>query len=188
MSVGDKYHPAWQALWREYAEQGPEAGTRWTDPEQLECIQSLVRRWLETNDPQFMDQALVYCEQHGLPILPSLLEHVAASVRKRREIKPATKWINETSKAEAFRIMANLVARDVSIQRASEVAAVWSADQGKKPIKAGTLEREFPKAAQHLADELRRFNSQWPDPARDALWRKHEKECRAISDDELGNR
>lgn len=156
---------------------------------QLECITALVRRWLETRDPQFMDQAVLYCHDQGLPILPSLLEQVAASIRLRRTLKPAQKMANESTKGRALNIMANLVARDVSIDRASEVAAVWTFDNGTKGIKASTLVRQFAEGGfKAKADAIKERLPHWNEPGWDEAWQAIERNCRVITDEEKGER
>lgn len=185
----DQIMRARAALWLDYAEQGPAHGLRWSDPIQQEQLNSLVRRWLETSDPQYMDHALLYCHDQGLPILPSLLEHVAASVAVRRSYKPAQKLVKETNKGRALNIMANLVARDFTIERASEVAAVWTFDQCNKGIKASTLERDFAKGGwAKQVDQIRAAIPSWNQPDYEAQWIAIERDCREITPEEKGER
>lgn len=183
---------AFDALRQDYVLGGQKGGDRLTDPHQQDVLFGLVIRWLETRSPQFMDQAVLYCHEQGLPILPSLLEHVAASVAARRSYKPADKLANESEKNQAFRLMANLVAHEITIERASEVAAVWMHDRCAKPITAGTLKRDFSKGGgKMLSDRLKAAIAEWDefaDPQLKAEWLAIERNCREIKPHEKGER
>lgn len=171
----------------DYALQGPEPGTRWTDPMQASAIFELIIRWLETDDPAFMDHALIYCHDQGLPVLPCLMAHVVDAVKLRRTWEKADmpRPQRETIKGQAFQIMANLLARGITKSHASEIAAIWTGDVAGKPIKASTLEKEYNKTHwPKFEGELRAVS----DADSDARWLAFAKSARAITDQERGNR
>jgi hypothetical protein len=174
-------------LREEYALQGPEPGTRWTDPMQFNAIFELVIRWLETRDPAFMDHALLYCHGHGLPVRPCLMAHVVDSVKLRQtwEKTEKPKPQRETIKGEAFQIMANLIARGLKKSHASEIAAVWTSDIAGRAIKASTLEAGYNKTAwPKTENELRALS----DADNDARWHAFVEASRPITCEERGNR
>ena len=83
--------------------------------------------------------------------------------------------------------MANLIARGVTIERAGEVAAVWTADKGGKSLTAGYLARQFAADGwQAQADAIRDSIALWADPETEAAWVAVERECRPITDSEKG--
>ena len=182
-----------QELWQDYAETGPEQGTRWSDPQQFGSIFGLVERWLASRDPQFMDQAVLMCDHEKLPILPSLLRHVADAARLRRS-KAGSKLSRadkESNKHRALRIVANLKACGITLTRACEVAAIWTTDHGIKAIKASTLEAEYGRAEwTNLEGALRaEYDSGDDDFARfRTAWLEGEGAARPITPEEKGER
>lgn len=171
----------------DYALQGPEPGTRWAEPIQTSAIFELVTRWLETNDPAFMDHALIYCHDHRLPVLPCLMAHVVDAVRLRQTWEKAQmpRAQRETIKGKAFQIMANLLARGITKSHASEIAAIWTGDVAGKPIKASTLEKDYNKTVwPKFEGELRAVS----DAETDTRWLTFAKSARPITDKERGNR
>lgn len=179
----------YDALESDYARLNPESGARWADPIQLLQLVGLVSRWIDTEDSQFMDTALIYCQRQMLPIFPSLLEFVTQSVKKRWELKSPKKVKNESAKNSAFRIMANLVARDYPIEQASEVAAVWTVDHGGRLTTAGTLEREFSKTGwKQTAQDIREHIALWSSGDVEQQWHQMVQECRDLTDEEKGYR
>lgn len=144
-SPSDERDKVFGELWYDYAESGPEEGTRWSDPQQFGSILALVQRWLDSRDPQFMDHAVIMCEHEKLPILPSLLRHVAdaARLRKAKSRAKLSRAEKESNKHRALRIAANLKVCGITLARACEVAAIWTTDHGVKGIKASTLEAEY---------------------------------------------
>ena len=170
-----------------YALQGPEPGTRWADPIQTGAIFELVTRWLETNDPAFMDHALIYCHDHRLPVLPCLMAHVVDAVRLRQTWEKAAmpRAQRETIKGKAFQIMANLLARGITKSHASEIAAIWTKDVARRAMKASTLEQEYNKTNWPKFEAALRAVS---DADSNARWLAFAKSAREITDRERGNR
>ncbi|MBF9060318.1 hypothetical protein HKCCSP123_14125 [Rhodobacterales bacterium HKCCSP123] len=132
----------------------------------------LVSRWLETEDTTFIDDAIEVCYVHGLPIKHPLLEQVVAAARHRNraDTKLLSRADREAIKREAFRLVANLkVVLGLSLSRASEIAAVWSSGTNH-PLKASTIEKEYPRVGADPLEEL--LSERWQDHPDDEVYQE----------------
>jgi hypothetical protein len=121
-------------------------------PEHLSQLGVFATDWLKTKDPSVMDGAISYCHQHKLPILPELLEHVHAAMQKRIVDGTAgTKAFKQSAKQRVLEEMAKLIFHGASLRRASELGAYIAHFTIGYPMKASTLEKEYPKHRVRLA-------------------------------------
>jgi hypothetical protein len=101
--------------------------------------------WLQTKDPSVMEGAISYCHQHKLPILPELLEHVHAAMQKRiADGTSGTKAFKQSAKQRVLEEMAKFIYHGASLPRAAELGAYIAHVKFRYPMKASTLEKEFP--------------------------------------------
>jgi hypothetical protein len=175
---------------REYCAVNPVSGRAFADPVQAATIANLLQRWIETHTTAYLDDAVIYCEDNALPILPVLSREIARAARHRRGGKPS-KGEREGIKDGAFRVMANLILAGATDREAAGKAAVWS--QGTPhPMKASSLEKEYSltwrRGDPSLEDELRTFAEDHPDPETDAAWRELRRVMREPTDEERGER
>lgn len=165
----------WSEIHHAYGVDGPKAGMRWASPMQTATLANLAVRWVEKHEAAALDDAMEYCLAHKLPVLPPLLRHVVDAVRERRKKtkSPLSPAMRAGIKDEAFRIMANLICLNVTLDRASEVAAIHSARTGR-PLKASTLAKEYAatwhRGTPNREDEMRAHRAEFPEPEFDRKW------------------
>lgn len=184
---------------RAYRAVNPETGRTYSTVEAAYGIANLVERWINTNDPSFMDSAIRYCEQEDLPILPLLRFQLAAAAVKRGDGKllrsergKLLRSEREGIKGEAFRGIANLVISGQTLTRAAEIVTVWMRDFSPYRMKASSLEREYLQVWRSgnwsLEDELRKFIRECPNSDIEKQWQEIARKTRAPEDDEKGER
>ena len=189
LEAGTRAKTSWE-IFTAYATQGPEPGTRWASPVQVATLRNLVMRWLESRDTTFMDLALQYCHEKNLPILPALLQHIVDASKTRTE-KRTPRAIREGVKSKAFEIIANLVILGATLERAAEIAAMWTQDS-PHPQKASTLEKQY--VSEWRSDNpsretiLRNEWAQFPEPEFQAHWQKALIDAEIPTQDVKGNR
>jgi len=119
------------------------------------CMAELLMRFKETNDPHFMDAAIIECETHGIPITATLQREltVAAKFRmdgiKGKEAKAVKK---ERVHMNALMLMANLHIAGMSIPDASKKAQT----PGKGGYTASTLEKHYRERMRPMEAEMRK--------------------------------
>ena len=125
-------------------------------PGQAAQIGSIAMKWVESRDTSFMDAAISYCHQLKLPILPELLECVhAAMIVRINDGNSPKKAFAYSARERLLEEMAKLIYHGATLPRAAEMASYISHTQGAHPMKASTLEKEFPKHRDRFADLLR---------------------------------
>lgn len=163
------------------------------------CIRTIwvnLRRWIETKNTEFLDMAVIYCDEQGLPIKPTLQAHVAAAARyrvhrpSRSQNVAVPKPQRETVKEFVLDIVVQLCARGITRERACEVAAVWSVDVGNCPMRASSIEKSYGErpALKLNEDLLRSLIEAKGDTDQGGSWLAMERNCRAITSSEKGNR
>ncbi len=181
---------AWGDVQRAYAGANPATGFRYASPQQTMALANLVHRWRETHTASFMDDAVIYCEKQGLPILPVLLREIAKAAQQRRGNGPS-KAEREGIKGEAFRIMCNLILVGASDREAAGKAAFWT-QSTPHPMRASSLEKEYPAAwrrgSPSIEEQIRADRAEWPEPTWDAEWRRLRQSMPEPEDEVRGER
>jgi hypothetical protein len=109
-------------------------------------IKAMVKGWLETKDPSFMDAVIEYCHAKEIPILPEVVQHLNDAMKKRIEDGSSTrKAFKLRQKKFLFIEMAKLMHYGATLSRAAELAAYHSFLHHSAPFKASTLETQYPK-------------------------------------------
>jgi hypothetical protein len=120
-------------------------------PGQAAQIGSIAMKWIETRDTSFMDAAISYCHQQKLPILPELLEHVhAAMIVRVNDGNSPKKAFAYSAREKLFEEMAKLIYHGATLPHAAELAAYYSHTETAFPMKASTLQKEYPKHSERL--------------------------------------
>lgn len=141
-------------------------------PIQSRAIAGLIKRWVETGDTSFVDDAIRYCELENLPVSDNLRKHLAQAATKR--LKSPSRAVREGIKEAAFKVMANLIFNNASLKEAAGKAAMWIAAQNAGYVlKASTLEKDYtkdfrgnPSIEEELFEEWRRnsgakYSNEW---------------------------
>ncbi len=162
------------------------------DPVIRRTLGNLVARWIETGNPHYADDAVAYCDANDLPVSTVLRKVLAKAAEKRRNGN-ATAAMREGVKAEAFRIMANLIIHGASVpQAASKAARLINTSQGFAIRKASSLEKQYEaewrSGIPSLEDQLRQSYLDEPDTAQSAEWRRLVKELPEAPHRWLGER
>lgn len=103
----------------------------------------ISQRWVESKNVSYMDAAVSYCYQNGLPILPELLVHVHDAMQRR--IKDGTapnRAFRESHRERLFEEMGKMIYCGATLKRASELAA-FASSRTPFPFKASSLNKEF---------------------------------------------
>jgi hypothetical protein len=120
-------------------------------PGQAAQLGSITSDWIRTRDTSFMDGAISFCHQNKLPILPELLEHVysAMALRINNGSSPK-KAFAHAAREKLFEEMAKLIYHGFTLVHAAEIAAYYSHTYSAFPMKASTLQIEYPKNSERF--------------------------------------
>lgn len=158
------------------------------------ALAGLVGRWVETGIDTFVDDAVLYCELHDLPIKPELLRHLAAAARLRRRPGPS-QAVREGIKDRAFTVMANLVIHGATNEQAASKAARWINSQKLgRTLKASTLEKQYGElhsgknGPNALENVLRQSWLDDPNAEASEAWTDLVRDLPLADDDERGER
>lgn len=140
---------------------------------ELESVALFARRWMETNNPHYIDAAFLACRNAGIAPPPTLLRLMEDVARKRfaglARGGTGKRIQDESIHAEALRIVCGLHLAGASVEVAASKTARYIADQGLgKTYKASTLEREY-------GDKFRSGDPSLEDIMREAVERAPEE-------------
>ncbi|MFN3473845.1 MAG: hypothetical protein ACK4ZW_07345 [Blastomonas sp.] len=140
------------AIWQAYADANPPNIL----PGDAMALQAYVDQFAASREPAYLDAALEYCANRGLPALPELLAYVVQGIAQRRDTKVAnTKPVKQAVKSRAMMHMANLIARGCTVEIAAEIASAWTQDT-LYPYKASTLDKDYPAEGSGLQASIER--------------------------------
>lgn len=160
-------------------------------------VAALVRRWLKERNPHYLDWALTYCFQRGVPSTDTLWRLACTQAVRRHGGEEAlgsrVKILKDYAKESVLRLMVSLIYVGKTLEQSSRLAANAYRElySDFKPYKASSLQQEYLKQFRQTGRESQ-FFSVWdnlgPHKSGQEVWLQVAELIPEVEDDLKGER